>query len=196
MIPREELERIKSIPGEAIGASLKEDLRFILMKEGETGLKRIEDELEKLGCPLEYKKIKTFSWYPFSLNILISALAQDLFQWEDEVFRENGRLSAKISVVLKILVKSFIGLENTLKQVGRFWRMYYTVGEAWAEYDKKGRTIVLVASGFTGHPAFCRNLEGFAWQVFSYHLPTDTLVVTEIECPFTGGSAHKFQLKW
>jgi len=196
MIPKEELERITSIPGEAIGASIKEDLRFILMKEGEEGLKKVEDELEKLGYPLKYNEIKTFHWYPFYLNLLLYPIEKDLFQWGDEVFRENGRLSAKISVVLKILVKYFISLESTLKQVGRFWRMYYTIGELTAEYNKKERLITCTLKGVTGHPAFCRNIEGFAWQVFSYHLSTDTLVVTEIECPFTGGSAHKFQLKW
>ncbi|PIS38764.1 MAG: hypothetical protein COT34_02110 [Candidatus Nealsonbacteria bacterium CG08_land_8_20_14_0_20_43_11] len=196
MISNEELERIKNIPGEAIGASIKEDLRFVLIKEGTEGLKKVEDELERLGYPLKLKEIKTFHWYPFSLNLLITAIAKEVFQWEDETFREAGRFSAKISIVLKILVKSFIALEDTLKQVGRFWRMYYTVGEVSAEYNKKERTIVVVIRGLTGHPAFCRNLEGFTWQVFSYHLPTDTLVVKEIECPFTGGSAHKFQLKW
>ena len=62
MIPKEEIERIKSIPGEAMGASLKEDLRFILIKEGEEGLKRVEEELEKLGYPLKHNEIKTFHW--------------------------------------------------------------------------------------------------------------------------------------
>ena len=196
MLAKEEIEKLKQIPGEAIGASLKEDLRFILIKEGKEGLKRVEEELEKLGYPLKYNEIKTFHWYPFFQNLLLFSIEKDLFQWDDEVFRENGRLSAKISIVLKILVKSFVALETTLKQVGRFWRMYYTVGEVSAEYNKEERIIVCTIKDFTGHPAFCRIMEGFTWQVFSYHLPTDTLVVKEIECPFTGGSVHKFQLKW
>ena len=196
MLPKEEIERISSLPGEAIGASLKEDVGFLLLKEGEEGLKRVEAELTKVSHPLQLKKIKTFHWYPFYYGIFIHAINRDLFQWSDETYRENGRYSAKISVVLKIGIKYFISVERTLEHVNRAWRMYYTMGEVSSEYDKEKRSIIVTFKGFTGHPTFCRSLEGFAWQVFYYHLRINTIVVKERECPFNGGSAHRIQRTW
>ncbi len=58
IIPDEELKKIKEIKGEAIGASLKEDLQFILKKEGPEGLKKVEEELKKLGYSLKLAEIK------------------------------------------------------------------------------------------------------------------------------------------
>jgi len=196
MLSEDEIERIEETPGEIIGASLKEDIGFLIRKEGEKGVKRVEEELERIGHPLQLKKIKTFHWYPFYFTFFIHAINKDLFQWNDEDFRENGRLSAKLSVVLKIGIKYFISIERTLKHVNKAWRMYCTVGEVTSDYHQDEHLIIITFTGFTGHPTFCRSLEGFAWQVFAYHLPTDNLVVKEIECPFSGGSAHRFELKW
>jgi hypothetical protein len=54
----------------------------------------------------------------------------------------------------------------------------------------------LVLSDFTGHPVFCRILEGYFWQVISYVAPKEGLKVEEIECTSREGKVHKFKVTW
>lgn len=197
IIPDEEVKKIKEIKGEAIGASLKEDLQFILKKEGPEGLKKVEEEMKKLGYSLKLAEIKNFQWYPFFYNFLILVAAKYIFNWNDGDFRENGRFSAKISVILRIMLKYFISPKRSFDNIGAYWRKYYTVGEVKTEeFDEEGRTAVIVFSDFVGHPVFCRILEGYVTQIFSYILPTESLNIEETECPFKGGKVHKIKLKW
>jgi len=194
---QEEIEKLKEIKGEVIGVSLKEDFQFILKKEGEEGLKKVEEEMEKLGYPLKFKEIKSFQWYPWHLNLLFLVVAKNIFQWSDEDFRENGRFSAKISIIAKIMMKYFISLRRCFEEASNFWRKYYTIGEMRTEkLDEKERYAILVLSGVTGHPVFCRILEGYIWQVVSYVAPKEKLEVREIECVFEKGKVHKFKVTW
>ena len=197
VIAQEELAKIKQIKGEAIGGSLKEDFQFVLKKEGEAGLKRIEKEMEKFGCPLKMAEIKNFQWYPFWMSILLLVVNRNTFNWSDDVLRENGRFSAKVSVVMRIMVKYFISLERSFVEIGSYWRKYYTVGEVKTEeLDVNGRQAIISLSGIDTHPVFCRILEGYVWQIFAYHVVADSLKVEEIECIFKGGKTHRLKLKW
>lgn len=196
-ISKEEIEEIKQVEGEVMGVSLKEDLQFIQEKEGEEGLKKVEDEMGKLGYPLKFEEIKNFQWYPWYLNLLFLVVAKNIFQWDDETFRESGRFSAKVSIIAKIMVKYFISIRRCFEEAGNFWRKYYTVGELKTEeFNKKERFAVLVLSGVVGHPVFCRILDGYIWQVVAYVAPKEKLKVQEIECVFRGSKIHKFKVTW
>ncbi|OGZ17617.1 MAG: hypothetical protein A2Z78_00485 [Candidatus Nealsonbacteria bacterium RBG_13_36_15] len=197
LISKTEIEEIIKNKGEVIGASFKEDLEFILEKEGKEGLKKLEEEMKKLGYPIDFKKIKSFQWYPLSLNMLYLVVAKDVFDWPDDLFRENGRFSARISLIARIMMKYIISLERCFNEAGNFWQKYYTVGRLTTEnFDKKNRTAFLVLKDFTGHPVFCHVLEGYFWQVISYVVPKEKLKVKEIECIFKEGKTHKFQVTW
>jgi hypothetical protein len=196
-ISHEDLEKIQKIEGEVIGASLQEDAQFIRQKEGEEGLKKLETEMAKLGYPLKLEEIKSFQWYPLSLNLLCLVVARNIFDWPDDTFRENGRFSAKVSLIAKVMMKYFISLRRCLAEAGNYWRKYYTVGELKAEgINEKEKLAFLVLRDFTGHPLLCRILEGYFWQVISYVVPKEKLIVQEIECVLKGGKAHRFKITW
>jgi hypothetical protein len=64
------------------------------------------------------------------------------------------------------------------------------------KFQEKEHYLELVLRDFSGHPSFCRVLEGYFWQIISYVLPKENLKVEEIECPFSGGKAHRFKVSW
>jgi len=201
IISKEEIEKIMGINGEVIGASLKEDMQFVLEKEGkkkgEADLIRLEKEMAKLGYPISFDKIKSFQWYPLNTNMLYLAVAKEIFGWSDDVFRENGRFSARISLIARIMMKYFVSLKRCFREAGNFWQKYYTVGELKTEeLDEKKHSAFLVLRDFVGHPNFCRILEGYFWQVVSYVAPKEKLKVQEIECVFKGAKTHKFKVTW
>jgi len=200
IISKEEIKKIMEVKGEVIGTSLKEDVQFILEKGGEKGkadLMRLEEEMAKLGYPISFDKIKSFQWYSLNTNMLYLAVAKEIFGWSDDVFRENGRFSARVSLIARIMMKYFISLKRCFGEAGNFWQKYYTVGELRTEeLDEKNRSTFLVLKNFQGHPAFCRILEGYFWQVVSYVAPKEKLRVEEIECIFKGGKVHKFKVTW
>jgi len=194
---QKEIQEIKKHPGEMFGFSLAEDLDFILKKEGEEGLKKVEQTMEEVGFPLKRKEIKRYQPYPLSLNLMILIVARYVFHWEDKIFREMGRTNAQLSMMAKLMMKYFVSMERTLQEIDRYWNKYYTVGRLRAEeVNVKDRYLILFLRGFPGHPLFCRTLEGYMWQTASYTLPKETLKIEEIECPFSGGEIHKFKLTW
>lgn len=196
-ISQTEIEKIQKVEGEVIGTSFQEDARFIRQKEGEEGLRKLETEMERLGYPLKFKEIKNFQWYPLSLNLLYLAAAKNIFNWEDDIFREDGRFSAKVSLIAKIMMKYFISLRRCFSEAGNFWRKYYTVGNLKTEeLNEKEHSAILVLRNFTGHPLLCRILEGYFWQVISYVAPKEKLKVQEIECVSKEGKTHRFKITW
>jgi len=196
-IPKEEIEKIKKIKGEIIGSTFLEDVQLIFEKEGKEGLPKLEAEMKKLGYPLKFKEIKTFQWYPFYLYLLVLLIYRNLFQWEDEVFRETGRFGAKVSIFTRIIMKYFVSLKLVCEETGRLWQKYMTTGELKAEeLNEREHYVVLTVRNFTSHPLYCLILEGYFWQVSSYVLPKEKLKVQEIECIFRGGEVHKFKITW
>lgn len=197
-ISEKEKEEIEKMKGEVIGNASKNKLNFVLEKMGKEGLKKIEEEMAKIGYPLKYDELKNFSWYPAKEDVYLTVLIQRLFQFSDEIIRELGRFNARVSLIAKTMMRYFVSIERVAKEVGNYWRKYRTVGNLEAEkIDVKGKEIVLVLKDFTGHPTYCRFLEGYFFQIASYVVPKEgNLEVKEIECIFGGGREHKFKITW
>ncbi len=58
--------------GEAQGVVFKKDYHFIISKAGEEVLKRVKDELKKMGADIDYEEISQMGFYPINLNIFYS----------------------------------------------------------------------------------------------------------------------------
>jgi hypothetical protein len=188
---------LKEVKGKVIGIALKEDFLFILKEKGEEGVKKIEEEMEKLGFNLKFKEIKNFNWYPEEMNILLP-VAQEVFGWQDEMMREMGRWTAKISFIAKLMLKYFISLNRIVKEIPGYWRKYHTKGDLEVEkFSKKEKSLILVLKNFnTIAQSHCRYLEGYFWQIASYMVPKEKLKVEETECVFKNGKVHKFNINW
>ena len=57
-LTKELAKELIKIKGEARGETLKVDWEYVLQKEGEKGLKRLETKMAELGFPIKYKEIR------------------------------------------------------------------------------------------------------------------------------------------
>ena len=198
-ITKEDIEKLQleEVKGEVLGMALKEDLRFVLEKEGLEGLKKVENEMEKWGYPLKYKEIKDFQWYPENRNLVLFVIQKTL-DWSDEDMREMGRWVAKISFLARLMMKYFVSLHRVAQEVNNYWRKAHTTGLLEvAKLDEKEHILILELKHFnTIHPAHCRYLEGYFWQIASYVLPKESLRVKELECGLFANKSHKFKISW
>ena len=193
IISEEDLGKIKKIKGEVIGSALKCDEEFIIEKKGREGIKKVEEEMEKLGYPLTYEEIDKYKWYPIQQSIFPRLLAQKIFNWDDETIREWGRWAAKTNFIVKLLSR-LISKQMIVKQAHKLWRKYYTVGELDCKIDFKKRIGIATLKNFILYPVHRHYLEGHFYQIMSFILPSQNLKVegSKSEEP----NVHQFKVTW
>ena len=192
-----EIDEIKKLPGETIGSGIKEDLLFVLNKEGKEGLKKIEESLQAVGCPVKLKEVKSFRRYPLYCNYFLAESTKKIFNWTDDDFRENGKYAAKVSAIVRVMLKYFISPRQVLGAATGFWKRYYTVGELQVEeINEKEQRAIIVLKNFRGYNSFCRIAEGYLYQTLSYVVEKNNLKVIENECPLREGRYHRFVATW
>lgn len=196
-VSQEELKQLAGVRGRVIGLSLKNDFDFILAEKGEEGLRKVEREMARLGYPLKYRGLEDFQWYDEKMNLILH-VSQKVFDWDDEMMREMGRWTAKISFITRVMMRYFVSLERVIRELGKYWGRYHTTGRLVPEeMDEKRRHLTLVLKDFSpGYPAPCRYLEGYFYQIASYLVPQEKLEVRETGCAFRGGKEHRFRVTW
>jgi len=198
---KEEFEKLKidEIKGELIGLALENHFNFILEKEGEEGVKKIEKGLEKLGYSLKYEEIKNFQWYPRIMDEAIYFVIKRVFGWDDEVFRESGEWGAKISFIARIMMKYVVSIERAFKETSNYWRKYYTVGELKpVEINKKERYLIIEVKIF---PLFVLNIVVIGKAISDKYALMSCqkkiyLRLWETDCIFKNGKLHRFKAVW
>ncbi len=200
-ITKEELEKIKKLEGKARGQTIKNALQSVLIMEKEEGLGKLEEKLKELGYWLDiykdYKKIKTFAWYPLWYDLLPIIVAADLFGWDEEKIKQFGVYNQKVSFFEKILLKYFISLRVVFEVARDRWRKHYSVGDLEPiEFNEKEKYAILRLKNFSGHPAFCPLLSGYFESATSFVTVSRRVISEETKCPFRGDPYHEYLVKW
>lgn len=128
IISKQELDEFKQLKGEVRGMPFRSEAEFILKEEGEEGLKKLEDVMERLGYPIKYRKIKRLDFYPLGLLAVNLLAIKRLFGYDDKKFQEMGKFEGKSSFIIKLFLKYFVSLDRAIKEVPRMWEKHYTVG--------------------------------------------------------------------
>ena len=194
-IKKEELENLAKIKGEVRGVVFQTDAKYVLAKEGEEGLKKVEEKIRDLGYKIDYRNTKAMDWRPLGLRVISLLVIQSVFNWSTSEIREMGKTAPKFSFVVKFLFKLFAPLSKLVKELPRFWKEHYTVGEMEvADFDEKNKRLVLLLKEFEVHPIFCLYLEGYIERTLSF---TVTEVATkETKCMSKGGPYHEYTSTW
>jgi len=197
IINREIAQRLMRIKGEARGTHFKNDADFIIKEKGEDGLKNVEKELERLGYPIEYKKINQFAFYPAGLRAISLLAIKKVFDWPDEKIKELGAYAMKVSWIIRIFMKYFFSTEKVFKEAQKTWAEYFTVGELKVEESNlEKKYVILKLKDFDLHPIYCRCLEGVLLELAEMVLKPEKITCQEIECFFKGGKGHSYLIKW
>lgn len=196
IISKEELEELMKIEGKVRGIAFKNEAKFIVKEEGEEGLKRLEDAMASLGCPMKYKEIKGLNFYPIRLLAINLLIIKRLFLYDDEKFQEIGRFEAKLSFIIKLFLKYFVSLDSAIKQIPKMWGKHYTVGTLTiAECNEKEKYLIARLEGFRLHPLYCQITKGFGSSLIKMVIGSD-VTCEEIKCAYRGDEYHEFLLKW
>ncbi|MBM3258059.1 MAG: hypothetical protein FJZ05_02520, partial [Candidatus Nealsonbacteria bacterium] len=76
---KEAAQRLSKISGEVRGVAFKTDMEFVLKEKGKGGLKKVEDELKRIGFPIKYEEIKVMDFYPIGLRVISLMAIKEVF---------------------------------------------------------------------------------------------------------------------
>ncbi len=190
-------DKLMKMKGNIRGTIFQEHTSCIRAKEGEKGIKVVEEKLKEIGYPLKFSQIKNWEWYPVAYSALVILIAKSCFNWTDQDVFEMGEAAPKYSLVVKLLMKYFLPLRRTLKEVPEYWRKYFDFGELEAhELNEKEKYLVLRLKNYKGHPLICIYHQGYFLQVARYAIKSKKITIEETKCMFKGDPYHEFVIRW
>ena len=193
-ITKEEIKKLMEMPGKVRGTSFRTASQYILEKEGKEGLKRLEKEMENLGHPLDFSKVKNLEWYPVGLRALVFILLRKVFNWQDKDMIEMGSASPKFSFIVKITLKYLISPRKVFELASKHWRQHWTGGVLeQAEWHEKW--CILRLKDFKFHPDYCLFLCGYFPRMGQLG-GGKNVTCEETKCIHKGDPYHEFLIKW
>lgn len=196
IIPKEEIDRMMDLKGKVRGIAFKTEEAFVSREEGKKGVKELQETLSKIGCPLEFDKVKPMDFYPLGYIGLTQLIIKKLFNYGDEKIKDLGRSEAKVSLIMKLFMKYFVSLDRVSKEVPKMWRKYYTVGDLKpVEMNEEEKHAVLRLENFKVSPIHCLNLLGYFSAVLQM-VVNRPVKAEETKCVFKGDEYHEFLLTW
>jgi hypothetical protein len=197
-LTKEVAKKLMEIKGEVRGVTLESDRNYILKEKGEEGLKKLEEELEKLGYPIKYKEIKTMTFYPVGLRVLSLLAIKKVFDFDDKKIEEIGLFGSKVSLIPRLFIKYVFSFPKIFFQQGpKIWREHWTVGELIpVELNEEKKYAILDLKNFDLHPVYCSYLKGYLSGLFQRMVKSPKIACEETKCTFRGDKYHEFLLKW
>jgi len=197
-LTKEVAKKLMEIKGEVRGVVFKTDTEYILKEKGREGLKKLEDELERLGFPTKFKEIKTMAFYPVGLRALSLLAIKKVFDFDNEKIKEMGFFATKISLIIKLFMKYFLSVQRVfLKEAPKIWRKHWTIGELVpVELDEEKKYAILRLKNFSLHPIYCCYLGGYFCGIMQMLIKTPQITFEETKCSFRGDEYHEYLIKW
>lgn len=197
IITKEIAKKFMEIEGETRGFNIKHDGDYILYTRGKEALEKLERELERLGYPTNYKKIKGMDFVPAGLKAISLLAIKKTFNVGDEEIRKVCAFGAKAPLIMKLFMKYIYSVQRVMKNTQKLWKIYWTVGDfIGVEYNEKEKRIILRIENFDLDPIFCRCIEGYLASSGEIVLGVKNIICKEKECSFEGGKYHEFLINW
>jgi len=202
-ITKEIAQKLLSFKGEVKGLLLRYDGDYVLKEKGESGLKKVERELEELGCPLKYREIKNLDFYPVGYRAISLLAIKKAFNFNDEKVREIGAFHPKAPLAIRLSIRLYSlsnvasNMAKVIKKTENIWEKHYTVGKVvFTEFNEKEKYGILELSDFNLHPIICRAMEGHVASLGKIILNASEVNCREIKCTFEGHDCHQFKITW
>jgi len=190
-----ELENLMKIKGEVKGVVFQTDADYILKKEGEQGLKKLEKRIKELGYPIDYRKGKALDLHPIGLRVISLLLIKDTFDWSDEEIRNMGYTAPTTSFIVKLLMKFFVSFMKFMSVVPGYWEKHYTAGNLEViNLNDKTKDATLHLKDIKIHPLFCLYLEGYFERMYQLVVGKEGRC-RETKCMLKGDPYHEYVLR-
>ncbi len=194
---KEEADRLMKQKGNIRGAVLKTHAVYIRHREGEEGVKKVEEKLKELGYSLKFKEIKLMGWYPDGLRVLAMLCAKKLFNWTEKDIFEMGNTAPKYSFIVSLFMKYFLSVKDSYEASPGYWRKHFDFGELEApEFNEKEKYLVVRLKGYKSHPLECVYQRGYFLRIAQYVIKSKKITIEETKCPFRGDRFHEHIIRW
>lgn len=191
-----EIEEVKKTNAQMRGSAFLQDLEFIRKREGEEGIKKLQDLIAKFGYELDFKKIKPKESYPLWIGTAMIFAIKRLFNYGDKEFEEMGRYNAKTNFFARLLIRYMVSLDAAGRMVSSNWRKYFSVGNLEnPEYSNERRYSILRLYDFPSPPEFCSLLRGY-FAATTEMIVGKNATCEETKCTNKGDSYHEFKITW
>jgi hypothetical protein len=195
---KEEIDNLIKLEGKVRGVVFQTDAEYVKEKVGEEGLRKLEEKVKELNLPLNYRRAKAMEWYPIGLRAISLLLIREVFGWDEKEIREMGKTAPKVSFIVKLFFKLFLSIRKLTKEVPKFWREHYTIGELEVvELNEEKKYMILHLKNFRVHPLLCSYLEGYFETVLALTRETRRASVAERRCLFKEEvDFHEYYAEW
>lgn len=193
-----EIKELKKIPGQVRAEYLGSLKKFILNKEGKSGYAEYKDTLKHLGIDIDhYENKKNSEWIPKYIANISSVVAIRIFNWDEEIVFELGKLSITFLPSTKVFLKYFSSIKKTLRQITKKWKHYSTQGEfEIKKLDEKNQTAIVLLKDYPVNPMDCVYTKGMIASIMEISTGSKRVKIQETKCPNRGDSYHEFSLEW
>ncbi|MBD3207938.1 MAG: hypothetical protein GF370_00605 [Candidatus Nealsonbacteria bacterium] len=196
-LSKEEIKQIMEKEGETRGVAIKSHADFVIKEEGEEGLKKIEERMQELGQPTDFKKISKMKFYPIGLEVIALLTIKEVFGFDEEKIKEMGSFESKTSLLVRIFMKYFVSIKEAASQVSVMWKKNYTKGELRVEdLNQEEQYVKLELKDFSFHPIHCLTLKGYFSSVVKMIVNSEKITCKETKCIHRGDESHEFLVQW
>ena len=196
-ITEQEIKELIKIPGKVRGQVFSTDFEYVKESMGKNGLNLLKKRMEALGKPIDYENMKTTEWYPLGLRVISLLIIKEVFNWEDKDIEEMGKTAPKLSLIMKMLMKTFLSIERSFREIANYWKKHYSVGRLVpVDIDMKRKHTFFHLKNFKIHPILCPYLIGYFYTVADFILKSKKVTIEETKCAFKGDAYHEFSVKW
>ncbi len=187
------IQRKERVKGEVIrvhGETIKEEA-------GEEGLKKVEERLKEIGCPIEFSKIKPLEWRKEAESALTLLVAKEVLNWDDEKIFYVGWCAPRKSFIIKFLIRYFTSIERVFRDAPKYWRKHVDFGELVpVKIDTQNKFISIRVLNHDFHPVICIYWRGYFTSIAQLSLPKGEVWVEETKCIYRGDEYHQFEINW
>jgi hypothetical protein len=193
---QETADRLKNFPGKVKGEVFRTHADYIRQKEGEDGVRRVEEKMAELGTPILFEEINPFEWISEGMSSLTIVVTKEVFNWtEDDVF-EMGRFAPKFSFIIKVMIQYLVSIESLLKNATKYWNKHFDFGSAEVESDTENKKAIVREKGFNTHPLVCLYHAGYFKGLCEFAIKSKNITVTETACTHKGAEYNEFVITW
>ncbi len=190
-------DRLKHFPGNVKGEVFRVHAEYIKHKEGEEGVKKIEEKMAELGAPIKFDEIKPFEWISEGMSSLTIIVAKEIFSWTEEDVFEMGRFAPRFSFIIKILIQYITGAETIIKNIPKYWNKHYDFGSMEVvDFKKEEKKVILRERGVDTHPLICIYHAGYFKGLGDLAVKSSNISIKETACVHKDNDYNEFVIEW
>lgn len=194
---KEIADKLMEIKGNVRGEVIRNDFNYIRYREGEEGVRKVEEKLKELGYPLKFKEIRPMEYYPEALSVLVIFLAKEIFQWTESDIFDMGNSAPKYSFFTKLLMRYFLSLKKCFEESPNYWKAHFDFGSLeTVEFNEKEKYAIIRIKGYKFLPIMCFYHAGYFLRIVQFILKNENPTIEETKCVYKGAPYHEYKIKW